>query len=362
MEDAFSQQSLVKADILLVVDDSGSMAREQCQLQNAFPSFFRWLESAKVDYRIGITTSDLGSQSGDLGNDGNFVANVIVGNSQDPGIPNTPDPQAAFSQAILVGTNGSPHDQSQEAARLALVRQAQLANQAIAANQPVLFLRPDAALLIIFVSDGLDYSPGDYEYYWRAYHQAKGIGNDNLILVSAIAGDYPSGCYVHAGTYPGGCVVTADGHIDPGIHLYEIVTRSAGVFGSICDTQFDQTLDQIRIQAVGLQRRFRLSNLPDPTTIQVEVHYPCSTDPNVDPHLAACTQVAVQCPSGTGSSCTASCSPVTDSALEVCTASQSDVSGWSYEPADQTIVFNGTAAVPGLGSVIKVSYTLPGFQ
>jgi hypothetical protein len=350
--DSFNQQSLVKADILWVVDNSGSMAREQAQLATAFPSFFKWLEGSKVDYRIGITTSDLGSKAGDPGNAGNFIGGVIVGNSQDPAVSNTPDPQTAFATAILVGTQGSAHDQSQEAALRALVRQAQLANQAISANQSVLFLRPDAALFIIFVSDGFDYSPGDYEYYWRAYHQAKGIGNDNLILVSAIAGDYPNGCDVPDA-----------GHIDPGIHLYQLVTRSAGVFGSICDSQFDETLSQIGIQAVGLQHRFHLSNPADPTTIQVEIRYPCATDANVDPHLANCLPpITVQCPSGMGSACTgASCSQVTDSAQEVCRSPPSAQSGWTYEPTDQTLVFNGSAGVPGLGSVVVVTYTLAGF-
>jgi hypothetical protein len=352
VQDTFAQQSLVKADILWVVDDSGSMAREQSQLATAFPSFFKWLEGSKVDYRIGITTSDLGSKSGDPGNAGNFVGSVIVGNSQDPAVANTPDPQSAFAQTILVGTQGSAHDQSQEAARRSLVQQAQLANTAISANQSVLFLRPDAALFIIFVSDGFDYSPGDYEYYWRAYHQAKGIGNDNLILVSAIAGDYPNGCDVPDA-----------GHIEPGIHLYQLTTRSAGVFGSICDSQFDQTLNQIGIQAVGLQHRFHLSQPANATTLQVEIRYPCSTDANVDPHLANCLPpITVQCPSGMGSACTgASCNQVSDSAQEICRSPQSDQSGWSYEPADQTLVFNGAAGVPGLGSVVVATYTIAGF-
>jgi len=364
VKDTFEQQSLVKADILWVVDDSGSMEREQCQLGNAFPSFFQWLQGSKVDYRIGITTSDLGSKSGDVGDNGNFVANVIVGNSQDPNVSNTPDPEAAFKDAIHVGTKGSAHDQSQEAARLALVKQAQLANQAIAANQSVLFLRPDAALFIIFVSDGFDYSPGDYEYYWRAYHQAKGIGNDNLILVSAIAGDYPGGCDVTAGTLPNGCIITADAHIDPGIHLYQLVTRSAGVFGSICDSDFDQTLNQIGIQAVGLQHRFHLSQPADPKSITVEIRYPCATDANVDSHLANCLPpITVQCPLGMGSACTdPSCSVVSDDALETCRSPESDTSGWSYEPADSTLVFNGSAGVPGLGSVVVVTYTIAWFQ
>lgn len=49
-----------KVDVLLVVDNSGSMGEEQANLAANFGPFIEQLESAGADFRIGITTTDLG--------------------------------------------------------------------------------------------------------------------------------------------------------------------------------------------------------------------------------------------------------------------------------------------------------------
>src|ERR1700722_4211196 len=98
--DTFSQTTRAQSDILWIVDDSGSMAREQDQLAASFPKFFAHLQAAEVDYPPALTPRDIFPQGGDL------VGNpaIIVGNSQDPRVVNTPDPQTAFGNNIHVGT------------------------------------------------------------------------------------------------------------------------------------------------------------------------------------------------------------------------------------------------------------------
>ncbi len=49
-----------KVDVLLVLDNSGSMGEEQANLAANFGPFIEKLEEAGADYRIGITTTDLG--------------------------------------------------------------------------------------------------------------------------------------------------------------------------------------------------------------------------------------------------------------------------------------------------------------
>ena len=49
-----------KVDVLLVLDNSGSMGEEQTQLAANFGPFIEKLEEAGADYRIAITTTDLG--------------------------------------------------------------------------------------------------------------------------------------------------------------------------------------------------------------------------------------------------------------------------------------------------------------
>jgi hypothetical protein len=51
-----------KVDVLLVIDNSGSMGDEQANLAANFGPFIEKLEAAGADYRIGITTTDLGGK------------------------------------------------------------------------------------------------------------------------------------------------------------------------------------------------------------------------------------------------------------------------------------------------------------
>jgi hypothetical protein len=50
-----------KADILFVINNSGSMAEKQEQLVQAMPELIAPLEAADVDYRLGFTTTDVGN-------------------------------------------------------------------------------------------------------------------------------------------------------------------------------------------------------------------------------------------------------------------------------------------------------------
>ena len=239
-------------------------------------------------------------------------------------------------------------------------------------------MRPDAALFLIFVGDGPDYSPNEPRYYWRLYQQAKGIGNNSLVQVSSIAGDLPGGCCPLDCCPPGctdvSCCISTSAApewclgsaccvntlsescfpAEPGLRYYEVVELAGGIFGSICSASFDQSLDELGLQALGLQHKFYLSQPPVTSTLAVEVDYPCST---ADPGALLCTgnQVLSACPNGVGASCTASCG---DPDL-ACVPPQDPGNGWSYEQSDNAIVFNGSD-IPALGSVVKVSYTIGG--
>jgi hypothetical protein len=139
------------------------------------------------------------------------------------------------------------------------------------------------------------------------------------------------------------------------MRYYEVVELAGGIFGSICSATFDQSLDELGLQALGLQHKFYLSQTPVPATIAVEVDYPCST---TDPGALLCTSDVVStCPNGFGASCTANCS---DPDL-ACAPPESSTDGWSYEQTDNAIVFNG-GDTPALGSVVNVTYTLPGLE
>ncbi len=59
-----------QVDILFVVDNSGSMSTEQRRMANSFPNFVQGLDLAGLDYRIGIITTDVSSQTRQLVDNG----------------------------------------------------------------------------------------------------------------------------------------------------------------------------------------------------------------------------------------------------------------------------------------------------
>ena len=57
-KDVFQQARRNTVDVLLVVDDSCSMAEEQQKLSNNFDAFIAAFAGVDVDWQIGVTTTD----------------------------------------------------------------------------------------------------------------------------------------------------------------------------------------------------------------------------------------------------------------------------------------------------------------
>ncbi len=359
--DVFAQLARTQSDILWVIDDSQSMSREQDQLANSFPKFFSHMQDAGVDYRIAVTTSDVFTNPGKLFG----TPPVIAGNSADPRFPDTPNPEAAFAQNIHVGTMGSPRDEGFEAASLALQQFQAAAADAGPAGPATQFLRQSAGLFLIFVGDGLEYSPNydltGVRYYWRQFLQAKGIGNEGLVQVAAIAGTPQTGCPVPVCLADGGNLFWDGGGdagaTDPGDRYYELVELANGFFGSICECNFDPALDQLGVDALGLRHKFILSRPATPDSIQVVVTYPCDTpDPQNNLFCLPDSGIGVACPSGYGAACTAGCGKMGLSCNETPLDPDAGfLDGWSYSASDNSITFTpSTQPVPG--AEITVSY------
>jgi hypothetical protein len=166
----------VKTDILFVVDDSGSMAREQTELGTAFQGFIDALAAAPVgnDFRIGITNTsvdwpicrtygaggvctafDLQTSypGGAPYNGAPYPAGALVAASGRPRILDAGSPTLVddFVQNVRVGTGGSAKEQALRAMRLAL-------SDRIADGSNAGFLRPGARLAVVIVGDEDDCS------------------------------------------------------------------------------------------------------------------------------------------------------------------------------------------------------------
>ncbi|MCB9653804.1 MAG: hypothetical protein H6729_06710 [Deltaproteobacteria bacterium] len=135
--------------------------------------------------------------------------------------PTTPKAEQAFDRIVRVGTSGSGYEQGIRAALMALGRDtrapqnhnlesplcADVADGDACAAPPenAGFLRDEASLFIIFVTDEEDSSFGEISHMYRLFSTLKGQGNDLRISVSAITGDPdPDG---PAGPAIGGCSI-----------------------------------------------------------------------------------------------------------------------------------------------------------
>jgi hypothetical protein len=245
--DEFDQLGRPKVDILFVIDNSCSMFEEQTGLASNLGAFMQFAQAQQIDFNVAATTTDV-----EGGEDGRFVpvsgaatARIITPATQ-------PSPEAVFGQNVALGTNGSGNEQGLQAAYLAL------SNPLIFGHNAG-FLRQDAVLSIIFVSDEQDYSSGAIDFFVNFFLSIKGFRNTNLFSASSIVGDSPGGC-----NGPGG-------NADDGSRYVEVANRTGGVFQSICISDWSRALEDLSTTAFGFKSRFFLSNQPVITSLRVFV-------------------------------------------------------------------------------------------
>ncbi|HEY3446360.1 MAG TPA: hypothetical protein VGK67_08335 [Myxococcales bacterium] len=334
-QDVFAQDAAAKIDVLWVVDNSASMQPEQEELATSFTRFMELFSRGQVDYRIAVTTTDV------FNDQGLFVGNPDIVD------PSLADPVSAFQKNVKVGTGGKGHEQAFEAARLAVEREKAAAAVVLAEREACVaacpagagdacrdgcanqhsprFMRPEAHLYIVFVSDEDEQSFGEIRYYQRYFEESLGTGNEGAVSVAVIVGDVPSPpCDATAGT-----------------RYVALADAMGGIVGSICDATFDKQLERIALDAAGLKRKFGLSKRPDTTTLEPTVKYRCDTP---QAQMGRCASVERDCQGK---------APETQGI--VCTPPQGEPNGWTYETSTNSLFFHGDA-VPGLRSVLVVGY------
>ncbi len=292
--DTFTQnQGLL--DVLWVVANTGEMKNERDVLATDLPSFTDVLTSAKVNWQIGVTSSDLSTYvladgTRHTGDGGQLHGSLIT--RLDPNY------LFDFQQALTwdIQRPSAPSDSS-------IFASMKLALEGIPG-----LLRPGASLAVIGASDSDDSSFGEVAWYARWLKGFKGKGNEALITFSALGGPDPSGCT------PPGQEQVLGAHVDPTTRLHGLVTATGGVFESICDQGgFDGALKRIALNLKTLRKYFPLSVTPDVTTITVTVDgQPVAQDPQ---------------------------------------------EGWQYLPAINSIAFLGSF-VPDPGATVVITYAV----
>jgi hypothetical protein len=267
--DTYTQDIQPKADILLVVDDSCSMADKQQALANNFTSFIQYAVAANVDYQIGVTTTteaqtecvpgfgcNISNQSKGWG--GRLVRDTSTGLKFVK--PTTPAVSSVFSRLVNVGTDGAGGEQALACATLALT-------PPIVSSENAGFVRTDANLAVVIISDASDQSTQPVSYYQNLLVNVKGFQRLSYFTFSAITprqSVVPAGCSYDSSA-AGASATDNSTRYDP------IVQFTSGVADEICNTNWSTTLQNLGRTAFGYRTQFYLNNSPDTATTQVIV-------------------------------------------------------------------------------------------
>lgn len=408
--DAYQQVSVRKVDILWVVDSSGSMAPKQARLAANFEGFINQLAMANppIDFHIGVISTDTDDANtrgklrpwsiGSAGEDYISCSPAGGGGLTCNTGPDSASVVNAFGQMSAVGINGSASERGLYAAYLALTNPLNNTTQAFDR-----FVRPDAALYVVAVSDEDDASCspmtrqttctadpgcrcapdnalsgagnwGSTDYFVRFFETFKGYGNADSVAFAAIvatdADPVPSqfgdptphvGCCraLNGGVCP--TEGTNDGGLEisyTGSRYAQVAAETGGVTVSICQQDFSGALASLGYAASGLRRDFRLSRGPD---VRADGGIAAGLTAYVSPADAANCTVDGNCPATTpicrGGRC----------ARQLSVATGSVGNGATYFKCDgqnlrNTVRFEGTS-VPEPLSTVEVCYAvLPTFQ
>ncbi|MBK7858466.1 MAG: choice-of-anchor D domain-containing protein [Archangiaceae bacterium] len=259
--DTFRQDSKPKADILLVIDDSGSMSDKQVALGTNFASFIRYADSAGVDYHIAVVGTELGppaSPTGSSARVGKFIggpnnnmptAGVCAGYSGPKVLtPQTPNVQSNFKNLACVGATGGFEGMSCVAVT------ALTAPYITDPNINGGFLRPDAILAVVAVTDAADQCPAAATIYENQLRNIKGAQHSNLFSYNVIG---PFSIQVTGCSWD-------ESSPDVSKHLY-LVNAFSGVKDEICTPNWSTTLENLGKVAFGYRTNFFLTAEPDLT-------------------------------------------------------------------------------------------------
>ncbi len=243
--DVFHQLDNVKADVLFVVDCSGSMGDNQQNLAENFSSFINQAVAMDVDFHIGVVSTEVEDQPGWSGTPPREIKpGYLVQAGSRPRIltNSTPDLDNAFTDNVRLGDNCSNHEAGLEGAWMAL-------------SQPLVddpnanagFLREDAKLYIIAISDEPDQSNGSVDFYVDFFSSLKGYRNTEMMSVSAICTSCDSDRY------------------------WDVTVRTGGICETIDTVDWAQSLADMGIDAFSAIREFPLSRPADSSSISVTV-------------------------------------------------------------------------------------------
>ncbi|QDK38894.1 hypothetical protein [Bdellovibrio sp. NC01] len=281
-----------KVDILWIMDNSSSMAKHQQNLSNAIPGMISKLNSLKMDYQMAVVTSSMG---GTVPNGGQFIGS--------PGIikASTPNVSSVLASRLVVGQDGSDNERGLQSMETVL-------SSSYQANAGKGFLRPDALLVVIALSDEDDKSQSNATTSIAHYTS----------FLDSIKTPYSDGSrswvfnFIGILSLNGSCSTTSTDYKEVGESFLGLVDASGGTKDTLCNSDLTSAVTNIRARVLQILTDFKLSSKPVESTIVVKVN-------------------GVVIP-------------------------RSTTNGWDYIAASRIVRFYGSA-VPAADASIKVDFT-----
>jgi len=212
------------ADILVVLDDSGSMASHQQKLASGVSSLANELQVSFASAHVGVTTTSVcNNQYAECKN------GKMVGSPHHVLQPSSPNFVQQLMANTLVGTNGSADEMPFAAAIAAL-------SSPMLENDNAGFLRPSAHLAVVFVTDAEDQSPQTPEELISFLEKTKGTGNFSLSAFVVNSLDCPTDSYATPEKIKK-AVALANGHV------YDICNADYAVSLKDIASELSQFLD-----------------------------------------------------------------------------------------------------------------------
>jgi len=218
----------LKSDFIFVVDNSGSMSEEQAALVNASAALYNAFQSAGLDFRLGVITTD---------------SDVLRGTGFTRDL-------AQFQSDVRVGITGNPFEMGLEFA-LRAIRQA---------RSPMLpperRLRDDAGLVVVILSDEENEGLMTVQDYVRDFVTEKAV-------IFSIVGPKPIGC-ARVGL----------GRANAGTEYIDAATATGGSSGSICNPNLLEIVEEVVVGSLGAASKSPLADRPISSSLAARTTMP----------------------------------------------------------------------------------------
>jgi len=298
--DVFLQEPMAQVDILWVIDNSHSMEAEQGRIAQGFVSFVSNLSETNIDFHIGVITTDMDLDNPDRA--------LLLGH---PAVLTPEDNYIGlFQNRVQVGIDGSDKEKGLSASLEALT-------EPLASGMNAGFLRDDATLSIIYVSDEDDCS--DNEALAGQQSSACYTQGDDLVSVRDVVLRLkrlkPPGVRVLASGLVGPHAEADCEDTWPGHRYIGAAEATGGLIGDICADDYSSIMDELGLSVSGMLSTFELTYAAIEGSLMVTVD---------------------------------------DVVIE-----EDPDTGWSYDPEYWLVRFDGEY-LPPRGSVIHATYEIGG--